>query len=100
MKFIPPITMVQYERQEKANELRRVKVRDGFTVPPGLFSILAEALGKFGNRSRYFRCCINCENWGRIKEEVEGDHCKKFNQIPPPFVIVDGCEYWKDFDIP
>lgn len=103
MKFTPPPfnpAMDQYERQEKANASRKVQVREGFTVPPGLFSILAEAMGRFGKRGAYFHTCLNCEHWGRVKEEIEGDHCKKFNQLPPPSVIVDGCEYWEDFEIP
>lgn len=38
-----------------------------------------------------WRCCLNCEFWDA--------KCKKFDQIPPPKVIVYGCMWWQ-FEIP
>lgn len=33
--------------------------------------------------------CINCEYW-------KNDICTKYNAVPPPRIIVYGCETWNE----
>jgi len=39
----------------------------------------------------FFRSCLNCSEWNK-KE----DKCNKFKCLPPPEVIVTGCEHHSD----
>jgi hypothetical protein len=41
-----------------------------------------------------WRSCLNCDMFS----ETQGK-CTKFNALPPPHVIVNGCKDWED-DIP
>jgi mitochondrial fission protein ELM1 len=42
-----------------------------------------------------WQCCINCEHWDR----KDNRGCEKFQAMPPPHVIVRGCDDHA-FDIP
>lgn len=53
-------------------------------------------------------CCTNCgdwskssiikvadgEQWDGYREVHNGPICMRFNKLPPPDVIVVGCEFW------
>lgn len=41
-----------------------------------------------------WHCCLNCDHWDSVKES-----CKKYNAVPPPRVIVVGCDD-HEIDIP
>lgn len=55
-----------------------------------------------------WECCLNCEEWAKTsskriedptkysgwREEQTGPKCKKYDMLPPPEVIVNGCEEW------
>jgi len=57
-----------------------------------------------------WQCCLNCENWTKSSQkevpdetkyagyrmEDTGPMCMKFNMLPPPDVIVTGCEHHDD----
>lgn len=49
------------------------------------------------------RNCLNCMNWRsnmRHKEDQNsGELCDKYEVLPPPSIIVHGCEEW-EFNIP
>lgn len=44
-------------------------------------------------------CCLNCEQWGNVNtntgEILEYHHCQLGNAIPPPHVIISGCQCWQ-----
>lgn len=42
-----------------------------------------------------WQTCLNCEHWRKKGEPG----CTKFNAMPPPHIIVTGCED-HEFDIP
>lgn len=42
--------------------------------------------------------CLNCVHWQK-GDATEPKGCSKYRQLPPPEVIVHGCEQ-HDFDIP
>ena len=65
--------------------------RKQMKVPLEVQNFFAELLNHVGKRSDWFATCITCEHW---KE----DQCAKFDCVPPPAVIADGCEYYEDED--
>ena len=63
-----------------------------FQVPLILQQFFAQLLNHIGKRSDWFATCITCEHWlnGNKKQ------CDKFKTVPPPDVIANGCEHYKD----
>lgn len=46
------------------------------------------------NKYDLIQNCTNCHHWLNHK-------CDLFNAVPPPYVIVKGCEHYKDdYEIP
>jgi len=57
-----------------------------------------------------WQCCLNCDNWTKssskqVSDETKyegyrledtGPKCMKFDVLPPPEVIVTGCEHHED----
>lgn len=83
--------------QSRLIQIRGVKPRkDGelvqMQVPVGIQEFFAKLLNHLGKRSDWFATCITCEHW------TNGSNvkCSKFNTLPPPEVIADGCEHYVD----
>jgi hypothetical protein len=57
-----------------------------------------------------WQCCLNCDNWTKtsqkevpdetkysgVRLEQTGPKCMKFDILPPPEVILTGCEHHED----
>ena len=67
-------------------------------VPYSIQEFFAKLLNHLGHRSDWFATCITCEFWGWTDPDCDSKHCTKFNCMPPPEVIADGCEYYEDND--
>lgn len=51
-------------------------------------------------KSDVWKCCLNCDNWNSNNSSAAKDGCAISNSmIPPPSIIVHGCERW-EFAIP
>ena len=81
--------------QERLIQVRGVRKLQGkpleMRVPYSIQEFFAKMLNHLGHRSDWFATCITCKHW---KEQ----QCDKFNCMPPPEVIADGCEYYEDND--
>jgi hypothetical protein len=71
----------------------------------GLINIVVKAevqeffvklMNHLGKRSDWFASCISCIHWESRHPDV--GKCNKFDCVPPPRVIVDGCPEYVDVD--
>lgn len=37
-------------------------------------------------------CCMNCEYW---QHQHNGNQCGQFNTVPPPHIIINGCNKYE-----
>jgi hypothetical protein len=104
--------------QERLIQVRGVRKLQGkpleMRVPYSIQEFFAKMLNHLGHRSDWFATCITCKHWcaigcggaigicdGKCEFEcscLKQKHCTKFNCMPPPEVIADGCEYYEDND--
>ena len=99
---------------ERLIQIRGVKKKNGampyldaqsteriqMTVPLAVQEFFAKLLNHIGHRSDWFATCVTCRRWGFANAGLSGaKHCHKFNCLPPPEVIADGCEYYEDEDV-
>lgn len=83
-----------YAKMSKANLERNPQTRKLVKIPLVVTHFIAEVLGATGTRSCYYHTCITCGHW----LDDEPPICGKFNVLPPPRVIADGCEFYEDFE--
>jgi hypothetical protein len=59
------------------------------------------SLQKNSINSRKWQTCLNCDYWnGDVKNANGPAGCLVFKAMPPPHVIVNGCEEHSTDDIP
>ena len=89
--------------QERLIQVRGVRKLQGkpleMRVPYSIQEFFAKMLNHLGHRSDWFATCITCKHWKSYTDNSGAHHeCTKFNCMPPPEVIADGCEYYEDND--
>ena len=89
--------------QERLIQVRGVRKLQGkpleMRVPYSIQEFFAKMLNHLGHRSDWFATCITCKHWNSYADNTGPHHsCTKFNCMPPPEVIADGCEYYEEND--
>lgn len=92
------------EQRYKDNEARKVIARKMVKVPWQVQQFVIELLQHNGRRTDYFQTCVTCAHWCDFIDTSKGEdaevtqHCGLFHVLPPPKVIADGCQHYKEFD--
>jgi hypothetical protein len=101
---------IKHKQEQERNIITRKIVK----VPDSVSKFITELLIYQGKRSDYFRTCITCLHWkqdigcsgavGLCDGKCDGTCLNKGcalagYQVPPPEVIVDGCNSYEDEDI-
>ncbi len=93
----------EFIKRHQANQQRDIQMRTAGTVPHEIRAEFLAVIAVNASRSDLFKTCLTCEYWGpKISDKWDEPICKKFNCLPPPAVIADGCEHYLDYerDIP
>jgi hypothetical protein len=84
------VTVANMKLSPRLIHTNPVNGRVAVQLPTEFVIVLSQLLNTMGKRSDYFATCISCEHWK--------NQCTKFNCMPPPEVIANGCEFYDDKD--
>lgn len=92
--------------QSRLIQIRGIKKHNGasdplirMNVPHGVQEFFAKLLNHLGHRSDWFATCVTCLHWQSYADNKgKVSKCSKFDCMPPPEVIADGCEHYEDND--